>query len=191
MNYLAQEYFLNVKKNDLFKEEIFEKYYYKVYSTAYYITKDEFIAQDVTQETFIKAFNQFHTLKDLNKVGPWLGSITTRTAIDFLRKIKKWNDFTINDVYIDRNPSNPLISPVEKILEDQYLRKLIQEQASKLKPDYRELLILKYDYGLKDEEIAEKLHQSLGTVKSKIHRAKQKLIENIRKQMKGKGSELG
>ncbi|KXG43750.1 RNA polymerase sigma factor [Tepidibacillus decaturensis] len=67
---------------------IFEMFYHRVYNTAYFIIQDRHLAQDVVQETFFKAFQNMHKVEDGHKLGAWLGTIATRTAIDFLRKVK-------------------------------------------------------------------------------------------------------
>jgi len=66
------------------------------------ITNDHYLAQDVVQETFAKAFNQLHRLKDPEKTGAWLGTIATTTAIDIIRKRNRWNDVVTEDVHLER-----------------------------------------------------------------------------------------
>ena len=170
---------------------IFEMFYNKVYSTAYYIVKDPHIAQDVTQEAFVKAFKQIHTLKEPNKVESWLVTIATRAAIDVLRKIKSRNEITTEDVYLDIYTVSNLSSSTEKIIEDQFLQKEVNNALSQLKPEYKQVLLLKYNSYLKDEEIASELSLSVGAVKSRIHRAKKKLKQVLAKYISFRDGELG
>lgn len=176
------------------KQIIFEMFYNKVYSTAYYVTKDYYLAQDITQETFIKAFKQIHNLKDTKKIESWLGTIATRTAIDYIRKIKKQNELVSNDVFIDINTfskKESSKSQVEKSIEDKFIKNEIQKSISELKPEYRQVIVLKYDYELKDEEIAKELDMTLSAVKGRIHRAKNKLKSVLSKHIKFEEGELG
>ena len=91
----------NKQQNREAERIIFEQYYKRVYYAAYWVIKDQDLAEDIAQETFMKAFKNLHTVQDVEKIGAWLSIIATRTAIDHLRRLNKWNDFTTSDVYID------------------------------------------------------------------------------------------
>ncbi len=154
---------------------IFEMFYQRVYQTAYFIVQDRHLAQDVTQETFLKAFQNLHKVEDGNKLGPWLATIATRTAIDFLRKIQRRNDTVTEDVIIDNMVHHDQVSSVEQITEEHLLKELLQENLAALKPEYKQVIVLKYEYDLKEKEIAEALNLSVSAVKSRLHRAKDAL----------------
>jgi RNA polymerase sigma factor (sigma-70 family) len=165
-----------LKKEQHSQRILFEMFYDRVYKTAYFITQDQHIAQDVVQETFIKAFHQMHKLRDGSKMEAWLARIASNTALDFLRKRKRRNETATEDVYIDEWVSKTQIaSSVEQIVEDRYMISLVREQILTLSPEYRQVIVLKYEHDFKDEEIAQALGISLGTVKSRLSRAKQKL----------------
>lgn len=159
-----------------FEKIIFEMFYQRVYNIAYFLVQDQYLAQDIVQETFIKAFKHIDKVKDGKKLGAWIGKIATTTSIDFLRKRKKQNDIPIEDVYIEINSKkgNERISPVENLIERKLLKSLIKQNLNKLKPEHKEILILKYEYDLKDEEISEVLGLSVSAAKSRLHRAKGK-----------------
>ncbi|QYR24081.1 RNA polymerase sigma factor [Paenibacillus sp. sptzw28] len=159
-------------------------FYHRIYSTAYFITQDRDLAQDIVQETFIKAFKHMHTLEDGKKIGAWLSSIASRLALDYLRKIKRWNDVATEDLIIDEeiNKKQNQTSSIETIMEERFLKTVLRQEINALGPDYRQVIILKYEYDMKDEEIAKALEISVGTVKSRLHRAKQKLKDSLEKQ---------
>ncbi|WP_258881683.1 RNA polymerase sigma factor [Paenibacillus sp. sptzw28] len=163
---------------------LFEMFYHRIYSTAYFITQDRDLAQDIVQETFIKAFKHMHTLEDGKKIGAWLSSIASRLALDYLRKIKRWNDVATEDLIIDEeiNKKQNQTSSIETIMEERFLKTVLRQEINALGPDYRQVIILKYEYDMKDEEIAKALEISVGTVKSRLHRAKQKLKDSLEKQ---------
>lgn len=134
------------------------------------------------QETFEKAFKRLDKLKNPEKTGAWLGSIATTTAMDIMRKKKRWNDVATEDVYIEKEMSKiELGSLVENEVEGEFLKKSIREHISKLKPEYRQVVTLKYIYELKNEEIADELGIKTGTVKSRLHRAKSTLKSSMGK----------
>lgn len=164
------------KKDDDAKRILFEMFHEQVRRKAYYITKDHYLAQDILQETFIKAFNNMGQLKDGGNVGAWLTTIATRTAIDFIRKQERWNDIPIENVFIEKETISQLLScTVEAEVEQKWLKENLRCIIDELPPNFRAVIILKYIHELKDQEIAEILDENVGTVKSRIHRAKDKL----------------
>lgn len=156
-------------------------FYNRVFEAAYFITQDEYLAQDVVQETFLKAFRNIDKLNDGSKMGAWLAVIATRTALDLLKKTRK--DVITEDNYIDEEISkNQHISSVENIVEEKFIKNLLRQQVQELIPEHRQVIILKYEYDLKDEEIALELGVSSGTVKSRLFRARKKLKLLIEKE---------
>ncbi|MBS4208914.1 RNA polymerase sigma factor [Bacillus sp. FJAT-50079] len=169
------------RKDEESERVIFEMFYERVYYTAYYILKDRELAQDVVQETFVKAFAHMDTVKDGEKLGAWLAAIASRTAIDYVRKIKRWNEIVTEDVIINEQIIEQA-STVESIVEERALKELLLKEIDELKPDHKQVLILKYLYDMKYEEIAQALDLNIATVKSRTHRAKLKLREALEKQ---------
>lgn len=163
----------NIQDDEAFRV-IFEMFYDRVYQTAYYITKDRYLAQDVLQDTFLKAFRNMKDVQDGTKTGAWLSVIATHTAIDLLRKRNRWNGIPTDDVILLNmiNPSHEAVHSTELELEKSFHKEQVNRQIMKLKPDYRQVILLKYHHGLKDAEIANMLGMSVGTIKSRIHRAK-------------------
>lgn len=151
---------------------IFEMFYRRVYDTAYFILQDSYLAQDVVQETFLKAFQNIDKVQDGSKLGSWLGTIAARTAVDVLRKEKKYRFATekliLNETIAAYDQSNN----VEKIIENRFVKNLVRQQIAGLKPEYRQVIVLKYMYELQDQEIADALDLSLSAVKSRLHRAR-------------------
>lgn len=168
-----------LKKDDESERILFEMFYNKVYKTAYLFTKDHYLAQDVVQETFEKAFKQLHRLKNPENAGAWLGSIATNTAIDLMRKKKRWNDSPTEDVYIESELSKVETNSIDMEIERVFLIKSIRTHISNLKEEYKQVIVLRYLYEMKENEIAEALGIKTGTVKSRLHRAKLKLKEML------------
>ncbi|MBS4197940.1 RNA polymerase sigma factor [Lederbergia citri] len=170
-----------LKKDRDSERVIFEMFYQRVYYTAYYIVQDRELAQDIVQETFLKAFQNMHTVKDGEKLGAWLAAIASRTAIDYLRKIKKWNDVATEDHIIDEHLSKheDYQSTVETIVEKKFLKNILLQEIDELKPEHKQVLILAYIHDMRYEEIAEALDIKVTMVKTRIHRAKLKLREAL------------
>lgn len=149
--------------------DIYQTYYAVIYRIALRMTKDPHLAEDIAQETFLKAFLKMDTIFEKEKLKNWLSSIARRTAIDlFLRK--KRNEISIEE---------QLVADGREQLEDTIDYSLLKEKTkllvSGLKSDYREIMMLKLFLEMKDQEIAEYLSLNLSTVKTKIHRARKEL----------------
>lgn len=163
--------------------QLFDTYYDRVYKTAFYVTKDRFLAQDALQDTFIKAFRHQSEITDPAKMGAWLSVIATHTAIDLLRKRNRWNGIPTEDVYLyNETAMSEAASSVEEEVLTILQKERLDAHMTHLKPDYRQVLVLKYNEGLKDEEIAGMLRLNLGTVKSRIHRAKNQLKQLLQRE---------
>lgn len=154
---------------------IYQKFYKRVYAIAIKISRDVFLAEDIIQETFMKAFKKMDTIMDSSKIGPWLSKIASNTAIDFMRRDKKTNE-TLTD-YNDFNKiENEWLKAVYRAKEiTQFDEQEISEEIMNLNPKERSIFNLKYQDGLKEEEIAHKLNISRAAVKSRLYRARQNI----------------
>ncbi|MFC7062574.1 RNA polymerase sigma factor [Halobacillus seohaensis] len=157
--------------SDINFNDLFTKYYSRVYYTALKITKETSAAEDVLQETFIKAYDKFNEIKDVNKVGAWLSTIASRKAIDFLRKEKKIVLLSIED-YPILLPFEIAESKVENECEQIILEEEIKKKISTLSPKLRSVFQLHYNQQLRESEIASKLNLSKAAVKSRLYRAR-------------------
>jgi len=155
----------------------------RVYRKAYGLVKDPHLAQDVAQETFLKAYRHLDSVLDERRAGAWLNKIATNAAIDMLRKRRCWNG-----IPMEQGPLAGVCGAEPEGVEEEVCRRLgaedLMEHIAWLKPAYREVVWMKVKYGAKDAEIAEKLGVSVGTVKSRFHRAKR----FIRNRMSGSPS---
>jgi RNA polymerase sigma factor (sigma-70 family) len=157
-------------------DELYKKHEKKLRHIAFNITKDRHLSEDVVQETFIKAYKKIDTIEDTEKIGAWLLAIAGRTAIDYLRaeKRRKWlpsDQSLMEQLFSDKD----LNASIEKEVEIILFKEDIQHLLYKLTTDYQEVLILRVQYGLKEEEIASQLNLKSGTVKTRLHRARKQL----------------
>lgn len=128
-------------------------------------------AQDLTQETFIKALQRREQLRDAERAAHWLSRIATNTALDFLRRHGRLNWCELEEA------GEPLVSPVEspeeRILEAER-RQWLEEALQTLTPRERAALILRDVEDLPAEEVARCLNCSKATVRSHIANARVK-----------------
>jgi RNA polymerase sigma factor (sigma-70 family) len=157
-------------------DELYRKYEKKLRHIAFSITKDRHLAEDVVQETFIKAYKKKDSIEDAEKIGSWLSAIAGRTAIDYLRaeKRRKWlpSDQTVMEQIFSDQDYHPSI---EKEVEIILFKEDLQHVLYKLTIEYQEVLVLRVQYGLKEDEIASQLNIKSGTVKTRLHRARKQL----------------
>ena len=127
--------------------------------------KDISISDDLVQETFLKVHTKLETLKDKNKLKPWVFSIARNTVFDYFKSINRSVD--LNDF-----PSEAEDEDFEHTEKDCLLSHILN-----LDKKYREPLYLADVKGIKQQEIAEQLNIALPTIKSRIQRARKKVAE--------------
>lgn len=139
-------------------------------------------AEDITIQTFAKAFNKIHTFNPEYQFSTWLIAISKNVHQDLVRKHKssiiiKSTLENKEDLYkvIDTTPS-----PEDKIITEQNLAKLLKD-IKKLKPKYQEVIHLRFFQELSYKEIAVQINEPMNNVKVKLLRAKKLLAEIIKK----------
>ena len=159
---------------DAFNELILY-YQSRVYNLAYHIMHDPAAADDATQEAFISAYRSLKRFRG-GSFRAWLLRIVTNACYDELRRRKRrpsvsWDDF--GDMEEEANPH--LVdggAKPEESMQQQELRALLERAISKLPEHQRTALVLVDRLGLSYEEAAEAMGVALGTVKSRLARAR-------------------
>jgi len=133
-------------------------------------------AEELTQTTFLKAWRSLPGFQEDASFFTWLYRLATNTCIDFLRQERRRNSaLQVNSLDQDAQPAEQIPDlrhlPEEKVLQNDLHKRLIHamEQLSK---EHRDILIQREIDGLSYQEIAALLHLELGTVKSRIARAR-------------------
>ncbi|WP_058305917.1 RNA polymerase sigma factor [Gracilibacillus massiliensis] len=170
------------KKTEPTEEEfrlVYDMFYSRVYRDVYFITKDTHLAQDALQETFVKAYKHMHNLEDKGRMGAWLSTIATRTAIDILRKRKGSNEFLTDDITVQERHAQVKDPDVSFLVESKFVKEEIIEVLHEMKVEYREVLLLRYIHELSIKEIAVNLDLTEGTVKTRLHRARNAMKQKV------------
>ena len=154
-------------------EELVKQYQTELYRFAYWLSKDPTVAEDLVQETFLRAWRSLDSLQDEKAVKPWLLTIVRReNARRFERKQFDYADVD-NDTIVD-NQSTTLDSEMEQTV--------IQRHISQLSIEYREPLLLQVVMGCSGDEIAEILELNKNTVMTRLYRARNQLKEALMSQ---------
>lgn len=158
-------------------EELLFAYEKRVYNIAFRYMGNEADAYDMAQEALIKIYKRIKSFKGDSSFSSWVYRITVNTCLDGLRKNKK-NVVSLESTlengasYQDEKSDTPEESALK-----QERQKYIQQAINTLSADHKSVIILRDINGFSYEEVADCLSISVGTVKSRISRARQKLKE--------------
>ena len=155
-------------------------YWNEVYAFMLKRTENETDAEDITIETFSKAFDKLATYNPEFQFNTWLIAIAKNVHIDILRKKKSslFVEITDEEDYQAYNIADTTPSAEDKLITEQNLSQLLQ-YIKELKPHYQEVIQLRYFQEMSYQEIANQLEEPLSNVKVKILRAKKLLAEII------------
>ncbi|MBC6747672.1 RNA polymerase sigma factor SigE [Corynebacterium sp. MSK151] len=152
-----------------------------VYGLAYRLTGNQQDAEDLTQETFMRVFRSLKSYRPGTFEG-WLHRITTNLFLDMVRHRQVIRMEALPENY-DRVPGT--LKTPEQAVDDAMLDPDLEIALAELQPDYRAVVVLCDVVGLTYEEIASTLGLKMGTVRSRIHRARSSLratLERLEKE---------
>ena len=163
-------------------EQLVRRYGARLLATGRRILKDDHLAEDCVQETFIKAFDKLDTFEGRSGLGTWLHSIMVNQALMKLRKDRPGRLEQIDDLMpqFDSNacrieaPWSYLATP-DELLEKQQSRRLVQSHIEQLPENYRIVLQLRDIEEHDTATVAEILGMTEGAVKVRLHRARSAL----------------
>jgi RNA polymerase sigma-70 factor (ECF subfamily) len=156
------------------------KYKERLYGVLYNMTSNHEDANDLSMESFNKAFRALGTFRKNSSFYTWIYRIALNQAINFLRKRRRrYKDLSLNDLDMDesRIPELQDASAIggDRSAELAELQKKLNESLQKLSEDHRAVVVL-YDIdGMSHSDIARIMNCSEGTVRSRLHYAHQKL----------------
>ncbi len=158
--------------------DLYDRFSKVVFSVIVRIVRNASVAEELTQEAFLRAWNRggdFDTSR--GRIGPWLLTIARNRAIDYLRSTAGQQQANTYELVSSERVS--LFVNNEQRMLDQEQARRIRAGFSKLNENQRKVLELAYFEGLSQSEMAEKLGQPLGTVKTWVRTALSTLRENF------------
>lgn len=164
---------------------LMQRYKRPVYHMILKMVRNVDDAEDLTIESFAKAFRSLHRFKKDFTFSTWLFRIATNNTIDFIRK-KKLNTLSIENSFTDDDGQSVSIDVEDENLDPQeetirmQKAEIIQVFVDKLPPKYQKLVRLRYFHELSYEEIAAELDAPLGTVKAQLHRARELMFDMVK-----------
>jgi RNA polymerase sigma-70 factor (ECF subfamily) len=167
--------------------ELIRRYERPLFSLLYRMVRDRELAEDLAQETFVKALNAIESYRPEFKFSSWIFKIANNAAIDHLRRRE------LDTLSLEGSPHAETPEAVEATalqigdrqespldaVEARELGGQIERAIARLRPEYRSCILLRHVEGRAYEEIAEILNLPLGTVKTYIHRARNELRQAL------------
>ncbi len=184
----TEELVLRAQNDDIEAlEELIKRYQNMIYASFYYLSKECEDILDLTQDTLVKMSKNIKNLRDPKKFKSWLNQIVTNIFYDHIRsKNRKLQTVSIEKKEEDMKENCNVIelpskckNPEEKTLGSE-LNELIEKSIHKLPDSFRLAIVLREFQGLSYEEIATITNTNVGTVKSRIARARNKLQEDLK-----------
>ncbi|NVK55928.1 MAG: sigma-70 family RNA polymerase sigma factor [Alteromonadaceae bacterium] len=155
-----------MKEKTLRYEALVRALHSDIYRYAYWLTNDKSTAEDIVQETFLRAWRALDSLQDEKAAKSWLITILRReNARRFERK--QFDLVDVEDVSVSGSDDQDSHAEVRQV----------RKAMSKLAPDYREPLMLQIIFGFSGDEIAQQLELNKNTVMTRLFRARSQLKE--------------
>ena len=162
-------------------DQLIHKYRTRIFGVVYHLTSNREDAADLTQDAFIKAFQSIHRFSGQSSFFTWLYRIAINGTLSHLRKNRTRSFFSLERINSDEPVSKEIIAALTDKTgaeRDTYVRELqekLNEAMLKLSISHRTVVTLFEIDGLSHQEIAEVMDCSVGTVRSRLHYAKQLL----------------
>lgn len=156
-----------------------------VFSTAARMTGNAAQAEDITQEVFLRAYENFTQLRGHPRVGGWLKTVTTRLTLNHLSRYRKrWRFFSelVSDDEVNDDEQLAELGATDTVVAelDANQRRLLVEQALRRLPQHQRVPIVLYHFeGMSYQQISDLLHVSLPKVKTDIQRARAALAKAL------------
>jgi len=165
------------KGNNKAFEKLVLKYQKRIYFLVRKIILDHDETNDIVQDTFVKAYSNLHQFDEQFSFYPWLHRIAINTTLNFqTKRARKKTSFVNPDDDEVKQVAKTDDNPLEQVIETEFKQK-ISEALQRLPFDQRIIFMLRTSEQLSYEEISKQLDISIGTVMSRLSRARAKLKE--------------
>ncbi|NLH98261.1 MAG: sigma-70 family RNA polymerase sigma factor [Chthonomonadales bacterium] len=167
-------------------EQILDLHYRRVYRLIYRMVRNEADAADLTQETFIRVYRALPRLRLDGACAAWIRRIATNLCVDFVRRNKHRQSTSLSGVgsvsesaWVTEDASQASSGdPAHLFMENERAR-IVHRAVDALPPDYRTVIVLHHLEDMRVDEIADVLQVPVGTVKSRLSRARQALHRRL------------
>lgn len=166
------------------QQNVYKDYYKMVYPLIFYIVKEYPATEDIIQESFLRSIEKAPQLQDLDRLEGWLKMLARNVSLNYLRKLKRnRNELDTEAVFTNKEPPERL---VYSLLEDEVEAKLLKEDIVRymnvLKPEYRQLMEMRWNSNLSYKEIAAALGLTESVVRQKLYRARESVKQKLQEE---------
>jgi RNA polymerase sigma-70 factor (ECF subfamily) len=164
--------------------EIVRRYERPVFSLIDRLVREPPVSEELAQDTFLKIFRKLHTFDPRLRLSAWILRIAHHTAIDHLRRHRPAlvsldaEDERGGAPLGERLADETVLLP-DRLLEQDRTAEALERALARIRPEYRSVLVLRYQEGLDYDEIAGVIDRPLGTVKTFLHRARRALAQAL------------
>jgi len=149
-------------------------YQQKAIQSAYLVTGDTMLAEDLVQAAFVRSYQRIDQFDDARPFGPWFIRIVINDAIKVAQRQNRQvsldaGEHSLAELLTDPNPG-PAVQ-----MEEAEFRQAVRTALKRLTPQQRAAIVMRYFLEMTEDEIAVAIHSPPGTVKSRLHRARQHL----------------
>ncbi len=161
-------------------DELVRRYQERIYATVYHMTANHEDANDIAQDSFIKAFQALKSFRGGSSFYTWLYRIAVNKTINFLKQRKHKHHFSLNDLDFNTENNPDLVALTSdktpfRAASLTELQKKLNEALMKLSEPHRMVVVLHDVQGQSHDEIAEIMDCNIGTVRSRLFYARQQL----------------
>ncbi|MGE5399540.1 MAG: RNA polymerase sigma factor [Ignavibacteriales bacterium] len=166
--------------------ELVRKYEQTVYNFAFKICRNRDRAEHTMQETFLSMVKNLQQFDSKSKLSTWLYTIVSNHCLMLARSGKKhsYTSFDDEESFIDEGSMADWSASPARVVENEELKRVLDESIQNLPPDYRVVFLLRDVEGLSTEETGKITNLSVPAVKSRLHRARAFLRNEINKKMR-------
>jgi RNA polymerase sigma-70 factor (ECF subfamily) len=166
-------------------EEIYRRYERRIYNTVYQVVRNEEDAADITQEAFVRAYRSLKNLRSDEAFTSWLFRIAINLSRNHLRSRPHFRVDSLDEYATSEEEEQELQIPdtthdPARMVESREMQNIVRRAVGSLSDAHREVITLHHLEGMRVDDIAVILHCSVGTVKSRLSRARDELKRKLR-----------
>lgn len=172
-----------IQKDELEEEKasvFFKGDYQRIFRYIMRMVKDSTEAEDLTQETFLRAYRRRDSLRDESAQTAWMYRIATHVCLDRLRQFARWTPMESEADPDQVEATESYMPSLRQTIEREEMSDCVQRYLNRLSDSYRAVILLRDMHELTAPEISQLLGESLANVKIRLHRARLKLIATLK-----------